>query len=249
MSINYSDILLGNESDVEQKFIYKLLTTPAPNGLGFDVDDFVTKPNIKKLKLEKGVQGKLYFPDYAIIIDGIPIAIIEAKSPGQLGDAYTEARLYASEINASYPSKINPCELVIVTDGNELHVGQWDSNTAQLTLNKDNFQVTDELFDQLLRLVSKSKLKERSLEVLSRIKKSTRYFKPKHMLGGKNVINETVGENSFGSNVSVEYKHLFNPISSDERRKIVENAYVTSKRKLSHVAPIEKIVKYSIPGQ
>jgi GTPase SAR1 family protein len=245
----YEELELINESDVEQKFLYKLLTTPEPNGLGLDDKDFVTKPNLKKLKIEKGPKGKLYYPDYAIIIDGVPIGIIEAKAPNKLGDAFTEARQYATEINASYPNKINPCELIIISDGISIHVGEWDCDEPTLTLGIENLNPTDELFYNLLACVSKRSLQKKARSSLANIKKSTKYYKPKHMLGGKSVVQETAGENSFGANISIEYKHLFNPVTSSDRKDIVENAYVASKRKQSHVSPIERIVRSAIPGR
>jgi hypothetical protein len=245
----YSEMELETESDVEQKFIYNLLTNPEPQGLGFNDDDFVTKINIKRIKIDKGTKSKIYYPDYAIIIDGIPIAIIEAKAPGVLDDAYRQGRLYATEINSSYPSNINPCEYIVVTDGATLDVGKWDNDTPFLTLTNINLVSTDELFDHLLSVISKRSLQKRAKELLKNIKKTARYFKPKFMLGGKSVISETVGENSFGSNISIEYKYLFNPVSTKHRTEVVENAYITSKRKQSHVAPIDRIVRAAIPGQ
>lgn len=42
---------------------------------------------------------------------GIPLVVIEAKKPEEdLNKAYVEARLYAQEINAGFPHKINVCQ-------------------------------------------------------------------------------------------------------------------------------------------
>jgi type I site-specific restriction endonuclease len=101
----------ASESDVEQKFIVSLLLQAAPDGLGYSDVDYRTKVDIRKLAIDKGNSKKLYYPDYAIVCDGLPLLIIEAKTPGQdLREAMREARLYAAEINASYPKGINPCE-------------------------------------------------------------------------------------------------------------------------------------------
>ena len=59
---------LVTESDVEQKLVYPMLTTPEPSGLGFGSVDVRTKPNIKKLEIDKGKASKLYHPDYVILI-------------------------------------------------------------------------------------------------------------------------------------------------------------------------------------
>ena len=79
MSLNDSQII--TESDVEQKFIYSLLTNPSPLGLGYLDSDIRTKNDIRKILIDKGSKSKLYFPDYAIIINGLPLIIVEAKSP------------------------------------------------------------------------------------------------------------------------------------------------------------------------
>ncbi|WP_382408709.1 type I restriction endonuclease [Glaciecola siphonariae] len=246
--MSYREIKLETESDVEQKFIYQLLTAEEPFGLGFADRDFVTKKSIKKIKIDKGNKSKLYYPDYAIVIDGVPLAIIEAKAPGELGEAYREGRLYAAEINSSYPKNSNPCTLIIATDGNILEIGFWDSEHPALTLTLENLVSTDPKFGELLELASYRTLQKNVFEFLKGIKKTARYFKPKHMLGGQSIINETVGDNSFGANVSIEYKYLFNPDTFEDRNAIAENAYVTSKRKLSHVSPIDKIVRSSLPS-
>ena len=69
------------------------------------------------------------------------------------------------------------------------------------------------------------------------------------MLGGKSVANELIGDNSFGTNVSIEYKYLFNPESVQDRAAIVKNAYVASKRKQAHIAPIDRLIRSALPRQ
>ena len=54
---------LSNESDVEQKFLWPLLTTATPSGLGYAAIDIRTKPDIRRLKIDKGNAEKLYHPD------------------------------------------------------------------------------------------------------------------------------------------------------------------------------------------
>src|SRR4051812_1018359 len=92
---------LKTESDVEQKFIYPLLTSTSAIGLNYTAYDLRTKPDIRGILIGKGTSQKLYYPDYVIINTGLPLVIIEAKKPGEdLRSAYGEARLYAAEINS-----------------------------------------------------------------------------------------------------------------------------------------------------
>lgn len=242
------DTDLATESDVEQKFINRLLTDPAPDGLGYRDGDFRTKGDIRKLAIDKGRAKKLYFPDYAIICDGIPLLIIEAKAPGEnMLEALREARLYATEINASYPRNINPCERIIATDGQVLLASYWDQEDPVIELTVDDFTSISPKFEELVNFASKIAVRRRASDILRSIRTTARYFKPVHMLGGKAIANETVGDNSFGTNVSIEYKYLFNPETAEDRTAIVRNAYVTSKRKQAHVAPIDRLIRSALP--
>ena len=87
---------LVTESDVEQKFIYPFLKTSAPIGLGLKDAEILTKHILRRRIIDKGQKQKYYFPDYLITIRGIPILVVEAKSPNEsLANGYFEARLYA----------------------------------------------------------------------------------------------------------------------------------------------------------
>ncbi|MCH7419611.1 type I restriction endonuclease [Pseudomonas mosselii] len=250
MASIFSGITFQTESDVEQKFIYPLLTAPVPNGLGYLPEDIRTKIDIRKLKIDKGTKSKLYFPDYAIVVNGLPAAIVEAKTPGEdLNEALREARLYASEINASYTRNINPCQVVIATDGVALKASSWDKEDADIDIDIAKIDPLDATFAQLIDIASKKAISRNTHAILQSIKSTAVYFKPVQMLGGKSVENEVIGENSFGANVSIEYKYLFNPETLEDRASVAQNAYVTSNRKQSHIAPIDKIIRASFPTE
>lgn len=244
----YTDIELLTESDVEQKFVLKILTSSFPVGLGYSDADFRTKTDIRKLSIDKGLNRKIYYPDYAVIIDGFPVIVIEAKAPNEdMEEAYRQARLYASEINAMYKSNINPCSRIMVTDGFKVMAGYWDHDTPKVTFLSKDMIVLNPQFNEFLVLMCKNEVSRVVQDTLRSIRKQARFFKPVHMLGGQAVINETVGENSFGANVSLEYKYLFNPDTLEDREQIVKNAYIRSKRKESHIAPIDKIIRAALP--
>lgn len=248
MSNLYENLTLLSESDVEQKFIVKLLTSANPEGLGYSIADFKTKVDIRKIAIDKGTKKKLYYPDYAIVMDGLPLMVIEAKTPGEdIGEAVREARLYATEINSNYARGVNPCAVIIATDGHRIVACHWDEDAPFVDLSISDLDITNVGFAELISKTSKSSLKKLASSILSTIRTSAHYVKPIFMLGGKTVINEIVGDNSFGANISVEYKYLFNPDSFDDRASIIKNAYVPSRRKQAHVAPIEKIIRASLP--
>ena len=235
------------ESDVEQKFIYNLLTELPPLGLGYNDSDFRTKLDIRKLKIDKGKKEHLYFPDYIIVIDGLPMLIIEAKAPNEnLDEAIREARLYAIELNSQFPQNINPCSKLIVTNGNTTIATTWDSDVQQIMFNFEDVNITNVNFDKFIKFAAKNVLSQDSQQIRRNIRLDSRFVKPVHLLGGKTVQNESVGENSFGANISLEYKYLFNPQNIEERSLIVKNAYVGSKKKLFQVGQIDRIIRSAI---
>jgi len=243
----YQNLNLITESDVEQKFIIKLLTTESPYGLGYSDNEIKTKNDIRKLMIDKGSKSKLYFPDYVLIVDGVPSIVIEAKVPGDdLVEAIREARLYAVEINSKFKKNVNPCNKIIATDGNIVLATYWDTETNLIEFPVNDIDPVNLVFARFLEFASKKVTVKHADEILKQMRKGAVFFKPKQLLGGKSVINETVGENSFGSNVSLEYKYLFNPDSLFDRENIVNNAYVQSKRRESHISPIDKIIRASI---
>jgi hypothetical protein len=55
MFCSLSELL--TESDVEQKVIWPLLTTPYPSGLGLRTSDVLTKTSIRRLEIGKGTRS------------------------------------------------------------------------------------------------------------------------------------------------------------------------------------------------
>jgi hypothetical protein len=68
--------LLVSESDVEQKFLFPLLTSGMPHGLGIAPASIVTKHNLRRLSIGKGATKKSYFPDYAVVFGILPLMIV-----------------------------------------------------------------------------------------------------------------------------------------------------------------------------
>jgi hypothetical protein len=239
---------LKNESDVEQKLLYPLLTTAPPTGLGFSPSEVRTKPNIKKLTIGKGSSSKLYFPDYLILIAGIPIVIVEAKAPGEdLKDALREARLYATELNARYPAGINPCNRVVVTDGAHIFLSSWDSQVIDLEVAFEDINPASHTFSAFVEQLSRSNIKEYADRILVDLREPA-YTRPGNLLGGTSVRNEAIGSNTFGSTISTDFRHLFNPTTPSDRSFIARHGYITSKRRERYFNPINQIISAAMPG-
>jgi hypothetical protein len=242
--MDYIKLKFDTESDVEQKFVYNLLINKNPIGLGFLNEQIKTKPDIRKIKIGKGVSSKYYFPDYVILSNGLPSLIIEVKSPNEaIDEGFREARLYANEINSSFPSKINPCKYIISTNGRKLYCGYWDSDKPDFDIEQSDFSLINPMFADFIDEFSNESINSFIKSIKSEFRGGTRFWKPTYMLGGRTTRDESVGENSFGVNLSLEYKYLFNPETEAERELVINNAYVESKRRLAHVSPIDRLIR------
>ena len=118
---------LTNESDVETMVLMPLMSSDEPYGLRISVSSISGKANLRRFRIGKGSSSKNYFPDFLVIARGLPVAVIEAKAPGEsVEEGFREARLYASELNAVFSTGINSAQIVIATDGSTLMYGRWD---------------------------------------------------------------------------------------------------------------------------
>ena len=235
---------LITESDVEQKFIYKLLNTAEPRGLGYADSDIYTKSYLRGYLLGKGNTSKYYVPDYLIQLRGIPVLVVEAKSPNEdLSVAYAEARLYASEINAKYPHNINVCQKVIVSNGLETWAGYFDSDKPAIIIKFDEINPENKNFTDFFKFCSKENLKEVANKHYIISRGHAVFNTPVSELGGKRVQDEELIENDYGRTLILENRNLFNPETEEDRVKIVRNAYIKSPKREQHIQPMFKELK------
>lgn len=247
MSEYYIDpAFITNESDVEQKIVLKLLSNPEPSGLAYNTYNIYSKINLRKLNIDKGVKNQLYYPDYVISIEGFPLIVVEVKKPGEdLDIAYREARLYALEINSFYPTDLNPCKKIIATDGYKLIAGEWDSNLPIFDIKVDEWLPFNNEFGNFIETFCERKLNIKAKKLKEILRTNVKYRRPLNLLGGKHIQNALI-KNSFGETISINYRHLFNPNDESERADIVKNAYVKVDKHLSHVDPIDRLIRKKI---
>ena len=235
---------LNTESDVEQKFIYQLLTAPLPSGFGFRDSDIQTKQVLKSYSIGKGSKQKIYYPDYLITMRGMPLLVIEAKTPGEdLNVAYAEARLYATEVNAKFSHKINVCNRIIVSNGEETWAGYYDCLEPELKLSFTDFNTENKLFNDLLNFCSKKELETQANEPYIKSRGKAIFKTPVAILGGKRVQDEELEENKYGRTLIFENRNIFDPETEQDRIEIVKNAYIKSSKREQHVEPIYKELK------
>lgn len=239
------------ESDVEQKFIYPFLKAETPIGLGLKDSEILTKHILRKKLIDKGQKQKYYFPDYLVAIRGIPTLILEAKAPNELlANGYSEARLYAQEVNASFPHKINACQYIIASNGCETWMGYVDQAEPVLRLIHSDFNIENKLFCELVEHCSHEALLNLANRYYVDLRGNARFNSPVSQLGGKRVQNEEMVENSFGRTLVFENRSIFDPETEQDRTVIVKNAYIPSPKREQHIEPIYKEIKrFDLPSR
>jgi energy-coupling factor transporter ATP-binding protein EcfA2 len=239
---------LNNESDVEQKLIYPLLVAPKPFGFGVPHSSIHTKANIKRFKIGKGSSEKLYYPDYLLVFSGLPLVVIEAKTPGEnLSEAFREARLYAVELNASFATGINPVILVVATDGKKTLAGPVDQDVPVHNLNLADLTSTSEKMAKLQDVMAADVLGGAAAAILKNMKPKPGR-RPRSLLGGGVVQNEEIQQNSFGTTIATDFSHIFNPSTPSERVFLAKNGYIHSKRRERYVEPIDRVLRAAKPN-
>lgn len=237
---------LITEGDVEVKLIMPLLTNPEPIGLGFSKTHIQSKLSLKKILIDKGQKSQLYYPDFVVNINGVPLIVVEAKKPGEdLQEAFREASLYAGELNRAFPKGLNPCELVLAINGEELWAGSWETAQPTVKLPVSEWILTNEDFSNFSTRYCLSDVEQKSDNARKALRTGTNFRNPLHLVGGKYFQDQT-NNNAFGETISISYQHLFNPDEESEREDIVKNAYVKVTKHQAHVDPIDKLIRKKI---
>lgn len=238
---------LKNESDVEQKLIYPLLSGLPPEGMGYSPAAILTKSTLRIETIEKGGKRRSYVPDYILVVAGLPYAIVEAKTPAEdLTEAAREAHLYANEVNLRYPTSVNPCKFCIVSNGNLTQLRRSDSNDLLVEVPFDELVSCTENFVEFsdhIRFVQAQRIIKSDARAMEEFPK----IRPLSRLGGTTSQGDSVPENSFGLIVSREFRNILNPADENDRANIIHNAYVESRRKQRHVEDIDRLIRAATP--
>ncbi len=238
---------IDNESDVEQKLIWQLLTTPIPEGLGYTPPDIKTKPNIRRFSIGKGKSQKLHYPDYVVVISGLPVLIVEAKTPGaDIENALFEGRLYASELNSLYPHGENPCTRVLACNGESLAWTRHDQAEREGLIAIQAANSSDRHFSCLVDSFSRAS-SQQDADKLRRLRSNNvKYRRPVSLVGGSAFQSERLPQNTFGATIAGDYGRIFNPISSNDRKRIAEKAYIRSTARSRHIEPIDRMIRNAV---
>lgn len=238
---------IQNEGDVELKLVMPLLTQQSPMGLGLPLSYVQAKSNIRRFQIGKGSDQKLYFPDFLIVVAGIPLAVVEAKGPGEdVGEALRQARLYATELNAIFPTGTNPVQFVLAVNDRKILLGRWDQSTAILDTDWSKVSPYTEQYVTLQSAIGRQSV-ESQFHRFSDNQPVTALRKPRRLLGGSSVQNEEIGTNTFGATIAAEFAHIFNPTTRQDRQFIARYGYISSRRRERYIDPIDKVIRASRP--
>lgn len=238
---------LNNESDVEQKFLYRFLTEAQPLGMGLPNSVIQTKANLRRFAIGKGADTKLYYPDYVVVLLGMPLVVIEAKSPAEsVEEGYRQARLYAHELNALYQPEFNPVRFVAASNGIELWYGYVDHVEPLSRVNVSELGAYSTDVAALHDLISWKKLAAYAQRLSETVRPSA-FFKPRRLVGGVYAQNEEIGQNTFGATLTASITPIFNPTTRTERQFIARHGYIPSRRRERYVDPIDRVIRAARP--
>ena len=124
---------LGNESDVEQSFVRRLIES-----LGYPDRAIRTKATLEELSVGK-LPGDTHKPDFALKVDRHIRWIFEAKHPDEnLRDHVGQARGYCDAINAAYPDA-GPVRYFVLSNGRTTELYRTADTDPYLTLDFADF--------------------------------------------------------------------------------------------------------------
>ncbi|HUY89474.1 MAG TPA: S1 RNA-binding domain-containing protein [Pirellulales bacterium] len=242
----YCDLAdLNSEADVELKFLHPLLTASPPHGLGYCGAEIRCKDRIPTHKIGKGAERKDYFPDFVAQLAGMPILVVEAKAPDRSADeGFREARLYAGELNATYPPGVNPCQWILASNGTETVCGPYDSSTPKYRLKHSEVLALSKEFANLIGDCAAQS--RRPLAEKLRAYREVPAVKPTDRIGGESAGSISLPQNPIGSHLTVNYRSIFDPKSREERARIVKEAYVHSQDRENSALQIDALIRSAL---
>ena len=150
---NLSD--LSNEASVETWFV-----NPFLENLGYVASDIKLKTSIDSIRVGQGRRKVPYKPDYILSVDGLPVVVIDAKSPDENIDNWvSQCSSYCLEINRLF-NGFNPVKYFVLTNGVLTKLFRWDQSDEIIILEFRNFQETDEKYIELASFISKESITE-----------------------------------------------------------------------------------------
>lgn len=215
------------ESDVEQKLIYPFLTHASY--LNIPSAWVRTKEYMTPTEIDKAAGKRFgYFPDYSVWLSGLPLVIVEAKTPDvAIEAALREARLYAVEINKRYPPNVNPIGYILACNGEQCALTQWDSETSTLTFPSWEAMPGSAVLNALKGAIGKAALEDTAKKLAAHFQ-SRPFQSVAAFMGGQARINQQLGVNEFAEPLFPTLTKYFTSTSEETPDDVIDRAYVTS---------------------
>lgn len=231
----------ASEGDVESQVVLPLLTRPEL--LGIASQDIRSKNGISARNIGKGTKRKVgYIPDFCVYKKALPVLIIEAKSPsGDVAQAYSEARLYALEINRSFPENCNPCCRVISTNGVHLLAGSWDSEPIISVIVEDLVPGKAALDD--LKAFLGDEALQRLVLPISVSLRATDFARPFNHGAGPTQLDSHIEPNSFAADLNPALRRYFASRDQNTDEEIFSRAYISSNEITGYDRILESYLK------
>lgn len=231
----------ASEGDVETQVVLPLLT--GSEFLGIPYPDIRSKNGISARDIGKGSKRKIgYIPDFCVYKKSLPVLIVEAKSPiGDVVQAYGEARLYALEINRSFPADCNPCCRVIATDGVRILAGSWDAEPS-ISIGIEDLIPGTSVLDDLKALLGDESL-QRLVLPISLSLRATDFARPFNHGAGPTQIDSHIEPNSFAADLNPALRRYFASRDQNTDEDIYSRAYISSNEITGYDRILESYLK------
>ncbi|MCM1295478.1 MAG: type I restriction enzyme HsdR N-terminal domain-containing protein [Muribaculaceae bacterium] len=246
LKIKQTDLYSFTEADVENRIILPILT----NIFHIPTNYISSKPYIKKtapsFDINKGSKKqKGYIPDFIIYIDGLPLVIIEAKSPDKnIDDAIEEASLYALELNKKYPTNINPAQFIIGCNGYEFKFGKWDDENNYITVKINEFNPSNNNVISIKKSINFDSLTNNAEERNAQLTTKVSYFSALNLPGSQKKTLTSIEPNPFfGSGILSSIISQYFDSTEEDREQIIDQAYVSTTDRSNFDRELESIIQ------
>ncbi len=142
---------LHNEADVEQFFVFRLLSA-----LQYPDDAIRPKSSLSSLVVGgmRGIPQGEYRPDFALKKQHRIRWIIEAKAPGEALDRHVwQPKGYCMLLNGEFRDT-NPTKYYLLTNGQKTRLYSWDRNAPELELDFEDFKHNNSKYNALIQTLA-----------------------------------------------------------------------------------------------
>ena len=230
-----------NEADVEIQRLIPLLVDS--QGLRLPLRKIKSKPLIEPLDVGKGskrIRG--YIPDFLIFEKSLPVMVVEVKKPEEkTSRAYSEARLYAGEINARFPHGVNPCQIIMAFNGIDLWVGNWDTEPSIKVPYKE-LNVGSKRHASVLEFCGSESLEKLANNCLPKLA-NNKFSRPFNQGSGQAQILSRKEPNSFAADLAPILRRYFSSHENSRDEDIYSKAYISSNEITKYDRILESYLK------